>query len=740
MVELRLKLSFLLLLAWLFSPVALPGADELWLFQGDKIPVPPRQNQSWQPPETGIPAEYMEMVATAFQRGLADPRGCEYREVTIPMGDDSYGGFCRLKTHGWLLPRNDAQSQPFAILWTGLVYPVISVGDAASVRDDLQPLIAYHIQRNSGGERLQFPGLFSFNPFTHGTVCALLLRLGETESAETIYREAIEKRAGSSPMFKNDNIPIFVFWTQFSRALAAHLYGDDKLALRYAEQYEPLLEDETIGFAPTARELLADQRRRTRKQPVPKTEIDALLLELENVNARQYSQPGGVHLGTDERVKALIAVGDAAVEPLLKCLENDRRLTRAASYHRSFYPKRTIITVADAAYVALSGILQQSFFRAQSTSDNLSGRDLEYRREIAQQIRNHYNRYKNMSREEKWYQILQNDDEPAETQLQAAANICRESNIQVIPSSSAGFVTMRNPDAASVQLTGEILRSKNNPPVSELLNRRAMEYLPRNESAAASSRAFHGAQQMAVLSAKWDLPASLPILREVGDAIYRELPKYESFKAERLELLVPLTIQRAKAGDKAALRQYCETLLASPYLLGKNDNSAWEGHLRPLCTFPEEAIVIATAEAIFNAPGNGWSHYFENFKDARRIQDWLFVEFMRLAPYRTHVRNGLDDKSAIIKWETVISDNRVNSRYEYLDGGGSGMSTGPLDGIKDDPLPPGDQTTQILRVCDVYAKALSALKEGGYPNFQNYWNEKDRDRAIEKIAHLLSSR
>lgn len=745
--EHRWKRLFLLVILWLFSPVAVSGTPQqrdLWFFPGDRIPVPPRQNLPWQPPDTDIPAEYVEAISAAFQRGTADPRGCEYREVVVPFGSDAWGGFRRLNTHGWLLPWNGEHSPQFAILWNGVVSPVISVGPPASLKADGRQLVAYLIEHKaiyenrptvSDRKRLEFPQIFFPGSLHYGVICALLLRSGETALAEKVYHYAVERHMGTYPLSLQDNIPRFALWSLFSRALAAHMYGDDKLALCYAEQYEPLLGEDQSEFVAPARKLLAEQRRRTRKPPVPKNNIDALILDLENVNARQYGQPGGVILGEDQRVKALIAVGDPAVEPLLECLEHDRRLTRAVSFGRDFGPSRNIIPVAEAAYVALCGILQQSFsFVAPS------GRNTEYRKELARQIRGHYNRYKNMSVEDKWYHILQNDDEPVELQLQAAANICRKSNVKAIPHSGSGLsVTVTDPHATSVQLTGEALRSKNHPSVSELLNRRAAEYLPGDESAAASSRAFVNAQQMALYSAVWDLPKSLPALQQVSDAIYHELPNCESLQSDQLQLLVPLTIQRAKAGDLAALRQYCEAMLAHPgQILGKNGQNAWGGFLEPLYTFPEDATVIATAEKIFNTPGNAWGEYFEKFGDARRIQPWLFAAFMRLAPYREHVANGLKDKTAIMKWQTIITGDRIEFKSEFLDGGGSGSRGGRADSVRNDPRFPGDRSTQILRVCDIYAEALSALKDGGYPEFQNYWDEKDRDRAIKDIALKLS--
>lgn len=75
------------------------------------------------------------------------------------------------------------------------------------------------------------------------------------------------------------------------------------------------------------------------------------------------------------------------------------------------------------------------------------------------------------------------------------------------------------------------------------------------------------------------------------------------------------------------------------------------------------------------------------------------------------VMNGLDDKTEIIKWRTEITSQRGNFEYENLDKSGSGSRGFDINEMKKDPRFPGNNTIQILRVCDVfYAKALSLMK------------------------------
>jgi hypothetical protein len=61
-----------------------------------------------------------------------------------------------------------------------------------------------------------------------------------------------------------------------------------------------------------------------------------------------------------------------------------------------------------------------------------------------------------------------------------------------------------------------------------------------------------------------------------------------------------------------------------------------------------------------------------------------------------------------------------------------------VNDVKKDSRFSENNTIQILRVCDVYAKALSLMKNAGYPEFKNYWKQKDRDKAIGKIRGILS--
>ena len=97
-------------------------------FDGTALPEPPLQHQAWTAPSATLPATLVSAVDLLYRQGVADPRGCEYREVEVVVGSVWSGDGGIHKVHGWVLPRGNASAQRFAVCWNGQVYPAISVG------------------------------------------------------------------------------------------------------------------------------------------------------------------------------------------------------------------------------------------------------------------------------------------------------------------------------------------------------------------------------------------------------------------------------------------------------------------------------------------------------------------------------------------------------------------------------------------------------------------------------------
>src|SRR5262249_49651462 len=92
-----------------------------------------------------------------------------------------------------------------------------------------------------------------------------------------------------------------------------------------------------------------------------KKKLAFLIESLEEVDARQRSQPGWPNLWSDPRVKALIALGDVAVPALIDVIEKDKRLTRSVHFFRDFSRSRLVVSVSMTAQIAVREILRLGY-------------------------------------------------------------------------------------------------------------------------------------------------------------------------------------------------------------------------------------------------------------------------------------------------------------------------------------------------------------------------------------------
>ena len=147
------------------------------LFTGKSIPEPPLQKAKWTPPTTTVPKEFVEAAALLFADGLADPRGCEYREIYVTFGTWGTGtgdGGVQL-THGWVLPSKEGENHRFAICWNGLAYPLVNIGAKADLQADVN--ISASIARPCLPARTFHFTRIRMVVFGKAPICAILRRL-----------------------------------------------------------------------------------------------------------------------------------------------------------------------------------------------------------------------------------------------------------------------------------------------------------------------------------------------------------------------------------------------------------------------------------------------------------------------------------------------------------------------------------------------------------------------------------
>lgn|GEM_PF-6090206 len=205
-------------------------ADIRTVASATPFPRPPKQTEKWDVSNSKLPHNAISAIKTLFQQGLGDPRGCEYREIEIRVGNCWNGGGDVVETHGWVFPADDETAKRFGLAWNGLVYPLISVGELADVAKDAKAGLKAAPANNSrlsGAPAEQ-------TAVSHLSVlplkAAMLLRLGETDLAEQQWAAARKLQLNSS-----EDDPYLVLardwtWYLFDRASCTHMRADDEIA------------------------------------------------------------------------------------------------------------------------------------------------------------------------------------------------------------------------------------------------------------------------------------------------------------------------------------------------------------------------------------------------------------------------------------------------------------------------------------------------------------------------------
>lgn len=209
-------------------------------------------------------------------------------------------------------------------------------------------------------------------------------------------------------------------WQAYSGMVHAFMVRADEEAEGYAKHLRDRYPEEIKGTQ--AEQILAElARRRTAgsfgKTPTPASllklkalppaaRVPAAIAALDEVDARQQGQPGGVDLASDPRVAALIDCKEEAVPALLEVLENDRRLTRSVHFWRDFSQDRTVLSVSEVALVALQSILRFRVFTPRSAGDNFTIRGPKAAKMAATRLRVYWKANQAMSLPERLRKAL----------------------------------------------------------------------------------------------------------------------------------------------------------------------------------------------------------------------------------------------------------------------------------------------------------------------------------------------
>jgi hypothetical protein len=761
------------------------------LFEGTRLPDPPRQKEPWTPPETRLPRFLVAATATLFDQGLADPRGCEYRSIEITAGSVWGGQGGIVSTKGWVLPAPDGEKQRFAVAWSGLVYPVVKLGEPADLAADVLALgdaagdgradVAPKARRQGGMRAFSGFGAYGANnegsavnlTSLHPIRVCLLLRLGRADLAEALWAAGSGRPREADPAKPRPKVDLTNYgisylslavdltWFHFDRAVCAHMRGDDAIALADARLLTSLQKAvearaEGLGFPHPQRfdgkdqptpyidflgqlpELLADQERRAKEPKRPavpprggdkSARIAALIRDLDQAVARQWGQPGGVSLGEASAVKTLIAEGDDAVEPLIEALRHDTRLTRSVHFWRDFSRNRTILGTHEAVYTALSGILKTSFFGAASTGDNLSARGNKGREAVAAQVQAYWEKYKAVPLVERWYKILADDRSGPSGWLQAAGNIVQPGNVSIVPGSTAFVQTTTTPlkPGELPRLRGESLREGHEPTVAALMSRRVDSLL---KSPSRQNFSMDEACSMARMLATWDASAAQPKLREISKiALEQYDPANGNNNTSLAFAIAGFTLDRVRAGDPDAAREYAGWVR----LIGPDQHQ----HqilpiLEPLYRLTDDPAIAESAEWLFNNPKSPWVPLIAKGKpgSSYQIAELITSPLVCIPAFRKMLLASLEDRSPA---GSATLDEGGGLQIQMDAGWSSGLGQSKVD-----PLAPKAGVKVPFRMADYYAWELSGLE--GSPAFELYWPEPRRNQGLAEMAAFLKKR
>ncbi len=721
------------------------------------IPDPPLQDAEWKPPTSKVPHDFVYAVRLVFDQGLADPRGCDYRDVEVVTGSSRFNNDGITPTRGWVLPPTDGDGRRFVVCWNGMVYPMLSCGKRADLDSDVKAVVARLLKPDEPTVDAWRPRTSAEGTVWHGTLgndgdlaTALLLRLGKGDLASALWaaNHPAEEPVGRGVREKNHpylSLVSLVARTRFNQALGGHRRGDDAVALdgfrrlkafaTAAEATAKLLNNgadkdwpASLGCLAQVPTLLADQERRAKepsraavvcmgpgRHPNASVRIAALVARLDEVC--DGTQLWGGNDLSDPVVRALIREGEPALEPLLKCFENDKRLTRGGYIPNDRFGGHAAMRCQDvhkAAESAIDGILSRAYIELSPEEDLIlrreattTGREVARYRELTR-----YARW--LSPAERWYTILAEDRAtPAEWTFAATALADRGTD-PVGPETTVWTRRLASKSRGTDDGTalGEPLRGKKHPSVTDLMLLR-LEQCKETEVAADLAEAL----------ARWEPKAALlePLVRRSNQL--RAEPK----SGHQFAWLVQ---KRCELGDRTALDDYVAWVgLATPKIL--DGIGRYSQHFDPMGRYPTHPGMAAAAEHLFGDEKSPWLPLFqhgERGSSCEQIPELIATNLLRQPVFRKAVLKELDNRVGEGTVQ-VRPDGRVEIRRRNSTEARGGGSVRELD------VPEGG-VNQTFRVCDFVAWQICE-KFDAAPRCELYWPEERRDKAVAACGAFL---
>jgi hypothetical protein len=229
----------------------------------------------------------------------------------------------------------------------------------------------------------------------------------------------------------------------------------------------------------------------------------------------------------------------------------------------------------------------------------------------------------------------------------------------------------------------------------------------------------------------WNRKGSLPTLRRLMQRCCEVFAAgaHRHFKEELARSIAQFTVQRARGGDKDALKEYAAWVRGlAPTQAGTNTRYVFE----PLWCYPRHRAIREAAEWLFNDKSSPWYLIIDPEQKRGGLgyhNKRLFgTPLIEVPAFRAQLLRALGDKRDGGQF-TVKNSGRISITVT------SGWTTG---GSAEDrnTLPAG--TTGTFRVCDVYAREICRAHAEA-PKICLHWPEPKRDKAVAACKAFIKA-
>jgi hypothetical protein len=227
-------------------------------------------------------------------------------------------------------------------------------------------------------------------------LAAWLYRLGQEPLAAKVLARVSDRRRVLTELRR------YLAWSAYSKLLYAYTMRTDEEALAHGERLLRLYSNEAAEWHRQGSDIVDDLQRRKRQgtfggklAKLPenfdrwevKKKIIYLIDALEDVDEPRWRGDGGMALEFDSRIAALIAIGEPAVPALIGVIEKDKRLTRRLRFTEGPLRPQSVLSVREAALVAVESILRRQLPFHDSQRAEFMTRHEEGARQVASELR-----------------------------------------------------------------------------------------------------------------------------------------------------------------------------------------------------------------------------------------------------------------------------------------------------------------------------------------------------------------